>query len=400
MVRILLAACLLSASAAAFAQSAEPEQSIVVTGVRLDEGRQRLAACIARKCPPMEDIAATLRYADALFSAGDYRKASSILSRSIGRNGDEARRYPSAVAGLYRALARVSIHQGDGQRYRSSAYGVVRALEAGLPDNDPRIVGGKLEAAEMHASLGEAGAADGLYKSVAAQARRIGRPDLAATAELRGALFDHRRGFPGGRERIAAIARRTDPETRIQQLAARIMLARIDRERGDLESSNRLVEELAGLGLRAPALIYAPPIELARPVNRAASASFGGIGGSSTGAEAVPTRSEAMMEPQEGFDYWADIGFWIEPNGRVAEVELLRSKGPSHWLQPVLGSIAGRIYTPVGADGAPTYRVERFSYTSLTERRTGTRIVGHSSQGRIESIDLTPEEARKPASPR
>ena len=74
MIRILLAASLLSVGSAAFAQTAEPEQSIVVTAVRLDEGRDRLAACLARKCPPMEDIAATLQYADALFSAGDYRK--------------------------------------------------------------------------------------------------------------------------------------------------------------------------------------------------------------------------------------------------------------------------------------------------------------------------------------
>jgi hypothetical protein len=395
MSRILLATALVSASSGALAQIREAEQSITVTALPLDEGKQELADCLARKCAPLEDIAATLKYADALFSAGDYRRASAVLSRSTGRNGDEARRYPNAVAGLYRALARVSIHQGDGDRYRSSSFAVIRSLEAGLPDSDPRIVGGRLEAAEMHANLGEAGAAEAMYDSAAMQARKIGRPDLAATADLRRALFEHRRGLPEGRIRMEAIAGRTDPETRTQQLAARIMLARIDREKGNLESSNRLVEDLARLGLRAPALIYAPPIELARSVNRAGSASFGGIGGSSTGADAVPTRSEPMMEPREGFDYWADVGFWIESDGRVAEVELLRSKGPSHWLQPVLKSIAGRIYTSSKTGGASTYRIERFSYTSLTEQRTGSRIVGHSAQGRIESIDLTPAEARR-----
>ena len=103
-----------------------------------------------------------------------------------------------------------------------------------------------------------------------------------------------------------------------------------------------------------------------------------------------------MMEPLESFDYWADVGFWIETNGRVAEVELLRSKGPSHGLQPVLRSIAGRIYTPVRAGGTPTYKIERFSYTSLTERRNRNadrrpfRRRGGSSRS-----NLTPEVSQE-----
>ena len=60
----LLAAPLLAApSAPAFAQSARPQsgegQEITVTGRRIQDYRARLAACLARRCPPNEDVDAT-----------------------------------------------------------------------------------------------------------------------------------------------------------------------------------------------------------------------------------------------------------------------------------------------------------------------------------------------------
>jgi hypothetical protein len=389
-----------SAAAVAGAQTSPTDETpIVVTGVRLDDARKRLEDCLARNCPPLEDMAATLQYAEALFVAGDYRKASSILQRSLGRNRDESGRYPNAVAGVYRALARVSIHEGDGERYRSASYGAVRSLKDGLPDDDPRVLGGILETAEMHASLGEVGSASRQYKSVAAKAREIGRQDLAAMADLRLALFNHRQGLGSGRRQMEAIAESQDPRIRIQRLAARIMLARIDRERGDMASSDRLVAQLAAMGLRKPTLIYAPPIAVKETGKVARGAAFGGIGGSSSGAEGVPVRTEPMMEPNEGFDYWADVGFWIGPDGRVDEVEVLRSKGPTQWMEPVVRSISGRVYATSGEASEASYRVERFTYTSLFETRTGTRIQSHSAQGRIESMDISPDESAAPPPP-
>jgi hypothetical protein len=106
------------------------------------------------------------------------------------------------------------------------------------------------------------------------------------------------------------------------------------------------------------------------------------------------------MAASGGFGAWADVGFWVTPEGRVEEVEALRTRGTTYWLQPVLRSVAARIYAPAGTDTAePTYRIERFTYTSLAETRTGSRIAARGAEGRIEAIDLTvdPVAARRPA---
>ncbi|HEY0411830.1 MAG TPA: hypothetical protein VGD66_01655 [Allosphingosinicella sp.] len=382
-----LAVLLSVGSPAPAAAAAEPSAPIVVTGIRLGDARQQLEQCLARKCPPLEDIKATLQYAEALFTAGNYDEASAVLQRSVGRNHGHADRYPVGVAGLYRALGRVSMHQGEGDRARSAAYGVVRSLQAGLPAEDARILGGKLEAADTQASLGDGDGADRLYREVADKARRIGRPDLAATAEVRRGLLLHRLGYSDGRALLEKVAALADPRTRTQQLAARVVLARIDRDAGKADSTQRLLAELRAFGLRKPALVYAPPID----VPRAGTMAFAPAGG-----DGMPKRGVASMTPTEGFDYWADVGFWITPEGRVQEAEILRAKGPREWLQPVLSSIAGRIYAPAAGAAEATYRVERFSYTSLMETQTGTRIATHSAQGRIESLDITAEAPPPP----
>ena len=51
---------------------------IVVTARSLQDTADALAACIARNCPPDEDIAATLAHAENQFVGGDYRSARRI----------------------------------------------------------------------------------------------------------------------------------------------------------------------------------------------------------------------------------------------------------------------------------------------------------------------------------
>ncbi|MEO6114431.1 MAG: hypothetical protein ABIP07_08310 [Sphingomicrobium sp.] len=41
------------------------------------------------------------------------------------------------------------------------------------------------------------------------------------------------------------------------------------------------------------------------------------------------------------------------------------------------------------ADPGGSYRVERFTYTSLWEQRLGTRIRQRSANARVESLDLS-----------
>jgi hypothetical protein len=392
----------LAAGMPAGAEPAPPERepTIVVTGVRPEDAGRALAACLARHCPALEDITATLRYAEALFVQGNVRDARTVLRESIGRNRGAAREHPIAVAGLYRASARMAMQEGDGADVRRSTYGVERALRAGLPESDPHILGARLETAEMSASLAQDQTADSffplarfreaesLFRGVADSARAIDRPDLAALADLRRAMLAYRVGRVDARRQVEAIAALTDPRTRVQQLAARIALAGMDRDAGDANAIDRLIASLPSSGLGRPVLLYAPPIQ---PPNAATTSGYGNMGG-----DGVPMRNMSTDTATESFDYWADIGFWIDQDGHVSNVETLRAAGPRHWLSPVLASIGGRIYSPHGADEL-SYRVERYRYTSLLERRSDTRILAHSAQGRIEMIDITNNAQPAPA---
>jgi tetratricopeptide (TPR) repeat protein len=385
----------LVSTAALAQQSGAPgdRETIVVTGIQPAEARARLEACLARSCPPLEDVGASLQYAEALFVAGDYEDSASVLRRSLGRNRRHAERHPVAVSGLYRAQSRVAIHLGDGDRYRTASYGVLRALKAGLDDDDPQLLGARLEAADMHVSLGETTSGEQLYRAVARSARALGRADVAAMADLRRGQLYHRLGRSDARELIEGVAASAEPRARIARYAALIALARMDRDEGRQESSDRLIQQLVTAGFPAPVLVYSPPIEVldrGRPLHDPP-------GGLSQFPDRPSRYNVANMEPTESFDYWADIGFWVMPDGRVQDVEVLRSFGPDYWQEPVLRSVRGRIYAPAGVENAEAaYRIQRYSYTSLLERRTGTRIAGHSAQGRIEILDLSPEVAGSP----
>ena len=38
---------------------------------------------------------------------------------------------------------------------------------------------------------------------------------------------------------------------------------------------------------------------------------------------------------------WIDVGFWVGPEGRVSEVEILRQGADSSWSRPLLDAIGG-----------------------------------------------------------
>jgi tetratricopeptide (TPR) repeat protein len=405
----LLLAATAASAASAQTDNSDPDRNIIVTGIRPADAERELEACLARRCPPMEDMAATLRYAEALFIAGDYQRARAVLRRSIDRNRDEARRYPVAVAGLFRANARMAMHEGDGEDVRRSTYNVERSLRAGLQEADPRILGARLETAEMLAALVDGGgipgnmthgrfaAAERAFREVARDAEAIGRPDLAVLADLRRAMMYRRAGRPEARRELERIAALTDPQTRVQQIAARVVLAGMDRDAGDAGAIDRLAADLARAGLRTPTLLYAPPVHMAATETGSGIGTFAGSGANLNG-DRVEIRDMWDAGSPETFDYWADVGFWINSQGRVEDLEVLRHRGPEQWLQPVLRSITGRIYSPPGsADLA--YRVERYRYTSLLERRTDTRLIQHSARGRIEMIDITNSASPAGAAP-
>ena len=347
---------------------------IVITGTPLRDTERALRECVARQCPPEEDIKATLAHAENLFVAGDYAEARRTTRASIRRNSRHAAAHPVPVSSLYRAHSRIAAHLGEGEEYLSAANNVRRALKAGLPDDDPRLIGADLERARAYASMGSAGEAHLLYSRVQRAARAIGRPDLAATAQVRQAWLRDQTGDRAAarRELSKVLEAPPGPGMAVPRLAARVLLGRLDRKAGKAVPADALIAEAKALGGGKPVLLFAPAVELP-----AAGRAGGDIG---------PGTNQIQADDVD--DVWADIGFWVGGDGRVEDVEILRGHGGTAWAEPLLRSIAGRIYAPAAGE-EPSYRVERYTYTALWGSTTGTRLRVRGPDARIEYLDLT-----------
>ena len=349
-------------------------QTIVVTATPLRDTQRRLADCLARRCPPAEDIEASAAHAENLFVAGRYDDANTVLQKSIGRNHRHARDLPVPVAGLFRAHSRVAAHLGEGNQYRSSSYEIVRSLRAGLPANDARVVAARFEVAAMQLSLGKYNLAAESYRDIEKQATAIGRGDFARLARMRHAYLAYLQGdHMGARATLNAMARDSSAEASVSRIGSLVILSRLDRVEGRKGDTDALIAELKQAKLDKPVLLYSPPLKLKR----------------SPGQEAGEAGNALRLMATDNFDRtWIDVGYWVEGDGRVRDVELLRSAGSTAWAKPLLASIKQRIYAPL-ADPGGSYRVERFSYTSLWEQRLGTRLRQRSASARVESLDLS-----------
>lgn len=388
----LLIAVSLAQSAPAASSDRRP---IIVTGTPMSVTHRNLQDCLRRRCPPNEDINAAIAHAENLFVAGDYEDARGVLFDAIARNKAYGREFPVEVSDLYRSTARVAAHLGEGERYRSASFAMRRTLKAGLPDSDPRVVASLFDLAQMHASLGDAAESWDSYREAEKQARAIGRRDIAAAARMRRAWLGHQMGDTRfARRELQALAADADPVVRTSRIGALVLLGQIDRQAGKEGNTDALIAELRAAKLTRPVLLFAPPLAL--PERRALpGARIGDM------ADAVPIGTPLRLLPTDNFeDRWVDVGFWVEPSGRVSDVEVLRKGSDSSWAAPVLKSIRGRIYAPL-ADPAGSYRVERYTYTSLWHYVTGTRLRQRRPNGRIEFLDLTAEPSNQAsASPR
>lgn len=364
----------IAAGASAQEREAGDQPTIVVTATSIEDTGRRLRECLERRCPPGEDIDATLAHAENLFVAGDYDKARHIARRSIARNDRHARTHPVDVADLYRAYSRISAHLGEGEAYRQATFAMRRTLRKGLPEGDPRLLGADFEVAGMYAAMKELDRARRAYRGIEDKAIELGRPDLAANARVRAAWLHELAGDRHlVRKALGKLAEDMSPEARVARLTSLILLARLDRQEGRTESSAALIEALKGSTGSRPVLLFSPKIAI-------------GPGVPAEGAGST-TR---LMATQNYEDRWVDIGFWVTPEGRVSEAEILRSGSSAGWAQPLLRSIEGRIYSPP-ADPAGSYRVERYTFTAYWMSVTGSHIRQRSPESRIEFLDLTAE---------
>ena len=197
----------------------------------------------------------------------------------------------------------------------------------------------------MYASLGRTERARQDDTQMQREARRLGRDDIAAHIRLRSAWLHQLEGDEVfARAALKEIAADRTPAARMARATALVLLARLDRKRGEPVAADALAGELRGLGGNQPVLLFSPPVE--KPTNAAADRP--------TNIAKAMTDSALRRMPMQRFEkQWIDVGFRVGPEGRVGDVEMLRSQGSTDWAKPVLQAIAGRIYSPVGASAGP-----------------------------------------------
>ncbi|MEQ1510866.1 MAG: hypothetical protein ABL909_10770 [Sphingopyxis sp.] len=391
----------LATATSAFAQTEAPapapapaNNDIIVTARSLAQTAADLAACLARHCPPDEDVAATLAHAENQFVEGDYRDARGTMLASLRRNREHREQYPIEVSDLMRANGRVAAHLGEARAYQLSVLDMRDTLRAALPENDARVLAAQIEVADSRVRLGYVDEARRSYADLATRASALGVPRVAAFARIRQAMIDipreqSQRVGARVREATAHLEAMVGQDTVIGTdlaLLAEITLARIEREVGNNARTDALVARFtAGQGSRRPLLISSDPIRLPTAESAAARA---GEGGSAL----------ARMQMMSVDNRWIDVGFWINGNGRVTDFEVLRSSGDNDWSRYVAASVNSRVYTPIhSTDGLPSqgfYIVERYTLTAdFTDDCTGSHLRCRSSALRIERMDLTPIES-------
>lgn len=393
LLRIALSLSAAMLTTAAVAQDAPANREIVVIGQSLKDTEKAWQDCIARGCPPDEEIRAALAHAENQFITGDYRDAKSTINKTVGRNRKHGGQYPIEVSDLFRASSRISEHLGEADQFRLAVLDMRDTLREALPESDPRAMVAQIEVGDSRSKLGYPKEAVRIYRDVAEKAFKAGQARVGTYADLRRLLLEYavadESNYKADMEKaIAGLKKMADtPPAGAEDfgLVAAVTLARLDRKAGNTDSTAAIVKRFADRGgANRPILLSSEPIKLPDAVT------LEGRNGNVLGI------SQGNIE-----DRWIDVGFWVNANGLVSDTEILRSSGNSRWAKLVLDSINSRIYAPLKSKGdaaAPGfYMVERYTFTArYMDEVTGTRIRQRSPVPRIERIDITPENYDQP----
>ena len=371
-------------------------QDIVVTGKPLTETAANLEDCLKRKCPPNEDIAATLAHAENLFMSGDYKTAQRTLHASLGRNRKHGEGYPMEVSDLLRANGRVAEHMGEGREYQLSTLDMRNTLKKSFGPDDFRTMVADIEVGDSRAKLGFSDEAENIYRDVEKRALVAKQYRVASFARFRLATvargrFDAEPTSPNRKEldkRLAVLTDNPLPGGEEFVLAAKVLRARTDRKHGAGASTDELVKEFAAMGgATRPVLLYSEPLSRIDLSTQ-------------TQADGDSARPSWTRLSTNRYGQWVDIGFWIGADGKVSDAEVLRSSGDEIWAKPVLGNITRRVYAPLktSGDNSPGfYMIERYTLTArVSEGETGTRLRTREAEPRIERLDLTADNYEAP----
>jgi tetratricopeptide (TPR) repeat protein len=363
---------------------------IVITGKRLVEAQQQ---CATGDCTPLRDAQATIALAETRFRDGAYLDAKHLLAAAISRNKGKAATDPKPVAALYEAYATVSLHEGDQQAYRSAVARQVRTLRDNLPADDSTVVAATTALGDMWLKLGEYRQAEATYRTVEEDAIAAGQERAALLAGMKRVWLAAALERPSeARRKLAELETRNLAQQPGFRTALQVLRLRIAAREADDEALTKLVGLVTRSQNDDPVLLWAPGFELdsaaAATEARAMARRFGG-------ADPLRIRSTDLDAIQ-----WADVGFWIRPDGRTAEAEVLRSSHGNPWTNLVIKQISGRRYAAsAGASRDATdgvYKIQRFTRASTYATPTGSAIQRRIAKGGFEILDLTADTASKP----
>lgn len=347
-----------------------PLNDVVVVGHRAEND---LAKCLARACPPAEEVEASLNASVEQFADGHYDDAQRTLQRAIRRNRDHQAEIPGPVSSLYATLATVAEHQGNEQLWISSARSNVQILRCNLGAESRATLGEQLIFADSLIGVRKLASADDVYKDVQARAGRQGETDIAARTAFRRAWLAIlcRQDQRAMRLADAAVAIARDGDRTMADLRE-ILRARIAMRRGDAGAVDALATRLRQSTTKPPVLLFAPAIE------------------------DVNSKLPFADDPRVRF---ADIGYWIRPDGRTTGVEVLRTSGLGPWSSTIVRQVGQRRYVPldVPPNDPGMYRIDRFTVRGAFGVPTGSHIVQRTGAPTVHVVDLTETDAMRAA---
>ena len=371
---MLTSVLLLMAQAGAPPPAPAPADEILVIGQRIEE---ELAACIARGCPPAEEIELSLQLSANQFAEGRYRDARTTLQRAIRRNRDHAAELPGPVSSMYATLATVAEHEGDPNLWRQSARTNMEVLRRHVGESHDATLRQELVFGDSMVRQDAYSIATDAFRAVQRKAAESGNTQLAANALFRRAWLElvQRKDRDALRLADEAVAL-AGPHDAVSAEMREIMRMQIAARDGDDGAIDVLAERLRRSATRAPVALFAPPFD---DINQALN-----------------------LMPNLGNDAelrFADVGFWVRPDGRTANVAVLRDSGLGQWAPGILNQIGRRRYIPLDVQvGHPgVYRIERFTVRGTSSMVVGSRIKRRAGPLTIHVSDLTETDAMNEA---
>lgn len=354
-----------------------PVEEIVVVGHRATDA---LAACIARQCPPAEDVEASLQASVEQFTAGRYAAARQTLQRSIRRNRAYAEQLPGPVSSLYATLATVAEHEGDSNLWKTAARTNVELLRRHVGPSVPGTLLEEISFADALMGTGNLSTASDNLAKVERLALEAGHPGIAAGAAYRRAWLAFAQRDDGRAAKLAdhSVAIAGPAKADFARLRD-VLKSRIALRKGDSGAIDALVARIPRDDSQRPTLLFSKPVE---DLN-------------------VDTDIVTNGWNDSGIRF-ADVGYWIRPDGRTDGAEILQGSGLGQWEGAVLRQVSTRRYAsltvPAGTPGI--YRVDRFTIRATMGTPTGSRIKQRMGRLTTHIIDLTETEAMTAAQKR